>query len=434
MRRKYYTLICFLLVIVVICCIYRIIDLNNKKTVYDDNDITINKVSIRYPLFGSSVDTYIDKYIKEPKKKDVKTVDYIVNEENNKYTSILFREYTKDKNIYYYTLNFDKDNNLITINDLFDSNPELKDYISKKLSDNNENIDLINNNVSYYVDNNKINIYVNKDDLISIYSFKYKDIDDSFRLKMNKATTTTKKVITTSISSSTNFTVSTTTTTTVTTNQDSISVPITKKPITSNDVRKKIAFTFDDGPSKYTISILNELDKYMANATFFEVGYNIRNYKSVVLETYNRGFEIGNHTTDHSNLNKLKQDKIITKINDNNKLFEEITGSSMKLVRPPYGNCKESCQKVVNAPIIKWSVDSRDWESRNTEKIVELVMSEVQEGDIILFHSLYSTTLDAIKILLPYLYDEGYEVVSVSELFSSAGIPLENGKIYHNAR
>ena len=155
---------------------------------------------------------------------------------------------------------------------------------------------------------------------------------------------------------------------------------------------------------------------------------------NMVKEVVERGFEVGNHTTDHSNLNKLKPDKAKSKLTDNNDLFYSITGQTMELIRPPYGLANDKIKAVIDKPIIKWSVDTRDWESRNTEKIVELTKAQTKDGDIILFHDLYKTTLEAVKILVPYFHEQGYNIVTVSELYKQKGITLEPQKVYYKAK
>lgn len=77
---------------------------------------------------------------------------------------------------------------------------------------------------------------------------------------------------------------------------------------------KLVAFTFDDGPSKYTLDIANILEEYNASATFFEVGYNIKAHPEITKELSERGFEIANHTTDHSKLTKLTEVKYLSKL------------------------------------------------------------------------------------------------------------------------
>lgn len=197
---------------------------------------------------------------------------------------------------------------------------------------------------------------------------------------------------------------------------------------------KFIAFTFDDGPSKYTIDIMNILDKYNYKATFFEVGNMINKYPEITKEVVKRGYEVGNHTTDHSNLNKLNVTKIKSKVEGNNTIFYDLTGENMLLVRCPYGNSNKKVKQIINNPIIYWSVDSRDWESRNTEKIVNLVKENTQDGDIILFHDLYATTKEAVEILTEYFYLNGYKIVSVSELYQIKGKELIPHKVHYNAR
>lgn len=197
---------------------------------------------------------------------------------------------------------------------------------------------------------------------------------------------------------------------------------------------KYISFTFDDGPSMYTSKIMDILDKYNYKATFFEVGNMINRYPEVTKEVVSRGYEVGNHTTDHSNLNKLNEAKIRSKIEGNNTIFNELTGENMLLVRCPYGNSNKKVRNVINNPIIYWSVDSRDWESRNTEKIVNLVKENTQDGDIVLFHDLYPTTMESIEVLAEYFYLNGYRIVSVSELFQIKGKELVSHNIHYNAR
>ena len=104
------------------------------------------------------------------------------------------------------------------------------------------------------------------------------------------------------------------------------------------------------------------------------------------------------------------------------------------LLRPPYGEHNELVDKTVKVPMIAWSVDSEDWKSRNKDSIVKEVLDHVQDGSIVLMHDLYSTTADAVEYLVPELIKQGYELVTVSELFERKGIEIEAGKLYRNAK
>ena len=102
-----------------------------------------------------------------------------------------------------------------------------------------------------------------------------------------------------------------------------------------------------------------------------------------------------------------------------------------------------SFERLQSCPyaVINWSVDSDDWNNKyypgisdedaeeRVNRIVENVMSQVKDGDIILLHEIYESTVDATKIILQRLYEEGYEVVTVSELL---GDDLAAGRLYHS--
>jgi len=78
-----------------------------------------------------------------------------------------------------------------------------------------------------------------------------------------------------------------------------------------------------------------------------------------------------------------------------------------------------------------WSLDTNDWKNKNSDYLVNYVVNNVKDGDIILFHDSYDSTVDAIEELLPILYSKGYQVMSVSELAKIKGKILENGKVYN---
>ena len=199
--------------------------------------------------------------------------------------------------------------------------------------------------------------------------------------------------------------------------------------------KKKVALTFDDGPHReYTIGILNELKKYGFHATFFVVGNRVDGTAysggSALAEAIAGGHEVAIHGYTHTAYyNSCSDEKYAQEIN---KTVEAIKGVApeydVKLMRPIGGSI--SNERVTASPysIILWNVDSEDWKQKYStsdsankkaaklEKIVDNVMSNVDEGSIILMHDIYESTYDAVKIILARLNAEGYEVVTVSEL------------------
>ncbi len=200
------------------------------------------------------------------------------------------------------------------------------------------------------------------------------------------------------------------------------------------DTNKKIiALTFDDGPNYNTSKILEILNKYNVSATFFVLGSEISGNEKI-LETMNEyGMEIGNHTYSHKLMTKMDNEHIIKEIKDTNELIYSVIGKYPKVVRPSYGSFNKKIKESINMPIIIWDIDTLDWKSHNSSKIVSRIMNKVSDGDIILMHDIYSATVKAVEIVVPKLLSEGYQIVSVSELFYYKNIELENGKVYGKA-
>ena len=189
----------------------------------------------------------------------------------------------------------------------------------------------------------------------------------------------------------------------------------------------KIAITFDDGPHPYlTDRILEILDRYEIKATFFMVGVNVLNYPDVARNVLAAGHEVGNHTFSHSHIAKLNQNEVMKEVGLCEDALEELCEYRPHLFRPPEGAVNmyvEHCTEDQDYTLILWSLDTRDWEHKNTEQIVQSVLSNISPGDIILMHDYIgrqSHTPEALEILLPRLMELGYEPVTVSQLLGLA--------------
>jgi len=196
-----------------------------------------------------------------------------------------------------------------------------------------------------------------------------------------------------------------------------------------------IALTFDDGPNpKVTNKILDILKKNNSRATFFVLGNRLSNHESTLERIEKEHSEIGSHTYNHKSLNLLSKKEIRKEVSGVNTGLEKILGHGTSLLRPPYGAINDTVRSTVNAPMIYWSVDTEDWKSRNKDAIVKQVVGKVKDGDIVLFHDLYDSTADAVSVIVPKLIEQGYQIVTVSEMFEAKQIALEPGKVYYSAR
>lgn len=203
----------------------------------------------------------------------------------------------------------------------------------------------------------------------------------------------------------------------------------TKKPM--------IALTFDDGPGiSYTKRIVNQLKKYNARATFFVLGSQLQSgeARKLVAKSSKYGNEIASHTYNHKNLASLSVADIQKEAADTENLIYKITGKYPALTRPPYGRVNDSVKSTINTPLILWSIDTRDWETRNSSTTISRVLNQVHDGDIVLMHDIYDATAKAAESLIPQLTDRGYQLVTVSELAELKKVTLKKGNLYYSIK
>ena len=105
------------------------------------------------------------------------------------------------------------------------------------------------------------------------------------------------------------------------------------------------------------------------------------------------------------------------------------------MVRPPYGNANSTVKSTLKYPLINWDIDTLDWKSRNAESVLkEIHKYSDYDGRIILMHGIYNSTAEAVEKLVPELIDNGYQLVTVSEMAKYKNVTLKNGTVYLNFR
>ena len=183
-----------------------------------------------------------------------------------------------------------------------------------------------------------------------------------------------------------------------------------------------IYLTFDDGPSPYTMELLDILDKYQVKATFFVVGNEM---SDVITEIANRGHTIGAHTYSHKyNIYKNEPTyyKDLKKILD---VIEDKTGSRPSLIRFPGGSsntisanyCRNIMTQLAESverhgySYFDWSVDSGDAESAKTkEAVVQNVIAGIKETKrpVVLQHDTKDYSVAATEEIIKWALDNGY--------------------------
>lgn len=199
-----------------------------------------------------------------------------------------------------------------------------------------------------------------------------------------------------------------------------------------NNEKKLVSITFDDGPGAYTNELVDILSANKAHATFFMVGNRIAKLKDVVLNVYKNENEVAYHSYAHKSFKRQPLEEIQADFLLSNETLKSIIGVPFKLTRPPYGAINDEVKMSLDTSFILWNVDTLDWQHKDVDYLFTYTLSHINEGDIVLFHDIHRTSVDAIKAILPELYVRGYQVVTVSALANSYGISLENHNVYRH--
>ena len=202
-----------------------------------------------------------------------------------------------------------------------------------------------------------------------------------------------------------------------------------------------VALTFDDGPDPHwTAKILDILKAKNAPATFFVIGENMEAYPDLVKREVAQGDLVGGHTYTHPNIAEISPGEMGLQLNLTQRLFQVITGRTMRFFRPPYlGDASPSTPREV-APLLKardlgylsvgLRIDPDDWKRPDAKLIVQRTLDRLQDanpetgGQIVLLHDSggdRSRTIAALPTLIDQLRAHGYHLTTVSDL---AGISL----------
>lgn len=192
-----------------------------------------------------------------------------------------------------------------------------------------------------------------------------------------------------------------------------------------------IAITFDDGPRRETTErLLDGLEERDARATFFLIGRQIEGNEDLVERMQAEGHQVGSHTWSHTRLTGVSADTLRQEVGRTEEALEDLLGPGSYWLRPPYGAVDAADRDLIQTPMIKWSIDPRDWEKLDTAQVTAAVLKAAAPNQIILLHDIYPTSVDAALAVVDALQGEGYRFVTVAELLEANGIQPEAGVLY----
>lgn len=202
-----------------------------------------------------------------------------------------------------------------------------------------------------------------------------------------------------------------------------------------------VAISFDDGavgtaPTSSSMRIINALKDSGFHATFFYVSDWIRSNQAEITTAFDMGMEIANHTKSHPNLSEKTASEIRNEYDTCNDALKSIIGTEpSKLLRLPYLASNDTVKSVLSdVPMITCAIDTGDWNNATKEQIVNKIKTAMNDGTlknaIVLAHETYDTTAAAMEELCPYLKSQGWQVVTISEMFAVNNKKLNGGQIY----
>ena len=114
--------------------------------------------------------------------------------------------------------------------------------------------------------------------------------------------------------------------------------------------------------------------------------------------------------------------------------LRQVLGDGSYWLRPPYGFLSDRELCALGTPAICWSVDTEDWKSRDVDSILDIVLRRAGDGDILLLHDCYATSVTAALEIVDRLQPRGVRFVTVEELFAVKGVEPACGTLYYRVR
>ena len=193
---------------------------------------------------------------------------------------------------------------------------------------------------------------------------------------------------------------------------------------------KVVAISFDAAwGNEDTQDLIDILNHYKVNATFFVVGDWVDKYPESVKALSDNGNEVMNHSSSHAHFSQLTEEQIKADISACNDKIKAVTGVEPTLFRCPYGEYDDHVIRAIRGmgiEPIQWDVDSLDWKGITADEITQRVLQKVKPGSIVLFHNAAEHTPEALPTILESLIADGYTVVPISQILLDGETFIDN--------
>ena len=207
--------------------------------------------------------------------------------------------------------------------------------------------------------------------------------------------------------------------------------PVSRDPALTEVPAGYVALTFDDGPSHHTERLLDGLAERGVQATFFLLGSRLEGSEALVRRMKAEGHQIGNHSYSHKDLGAMTGRVAAADLARCDLALCTLLGEGDYWVRPPYGSMGSGLPEQLDVPVVLWSVDPEDWACRDADAVTHHIISRVRDGDIVLLHDCYASTVDAALRTVDALRERGFQPVTVAQLAALRGRTADGCDVYY---
>lgn len=200
---------------------------------------------------------------------------------------------------------------------------------------------------------------------------------------------------------------------------------------------KQVAISFDAAwGNEDTEALLEILNSYEVQATFFVVGDWVEKYPESVKALSDAGHDVMNHSDTHPYMTQCAAGQMVSEIESCNDRIEAVTGVRPTLFRCPYGDYNDSVISAVRSlgmEPVQWDVDSLDWKGISANEITQNVLSKVKSGSIVLFHNAADHTPEALPNIISHLQYDGFRFVKIADLLADGAYTIDANGTQHAA-
>ncbi len=199
---------------------------------------------------------------------------------------------------------------------------------------------------------------------------------------------------------------------------------------------KILALTFDDGPNTTTTcEVLDILEKYNVTASFFVCGDNIDSETAEVMRrAVKMGCEIQNHSRTHSDMTKMTKEEILQEVVYTSDAVEKAVGKRPEFFRPPYIAVNELMFENIELTFIQGAGAEDYLDEVSAEERCKRIIAQAKDGMVLLLHDAKGNfrTVKALDMIIPKLKEDGFRMVTISELFKERSVSPQHGILYTN--